>query len=471
MTIHTFSAGSSLNGVQFVPCDARVMLGLALNSMQNGSVIIDRGGIVLFLSDNLARLLGLDAGEQVGRHCADVIPGSRLEAVARSGAPELDVPFVLAGRERIVRRLPLRRKGRVLGVLGLVILVDKKELVGLEKSLERILKRADRDEDACAHGPGVRYGLDDFLGVSDAAQALRESVRKAAATDLSVLIEGETGTGKEIVAQSIHAAGARSGAPFIRISCANIPKDLMEAELFGYEGGAFTGARPEGSVGKLAQAASGTVFFDEIGEMPLDMQAKLLTVLEERSFYRLGGGAQERVDFRILSATNRRLLESVRKGEFREDLYYRISTVPLFIPPLRERKEDIVVLAEHFLAVSGAEAGIDDPSLSGEAALALLAYAWPGNVRELSHCLEYALLFRGGRVIGTADLPPRLREVAGQGTHADAPSLLRADKEEAERDTIRRALVACNGHKSRAAKLLGVHRSVLYRKMAALGLR
>lgn len=455
-----------------VPRDVRELLELALNSMRNGSIITDSEGTVLFMSDNLARLLALDAEAQIGRYCGEVVPGSRLREVARSGKAELDVPFTLAGQERIVRRLPLQRKGRIVGVLGLIILVGKKELGVLEKRLERILKLTDKDGDDQGGGPEIRYTLKHFLGVSEAARAVRESARKAAATELSVVIEGETGTGKEIIAQAIHAAGIRSGAPFIRISCANIPKDLMEAELFGYEGGAFTGARPEGGMGKFAQAAGGTVFLDEIGEMPLEIQAKLLNVLEERSFYRLGGGKQVRVDFRILSATNRRLLDCVRKGEFREDLYYRISTVPIYIPPLRDRKEDIVVLTEYFLAALGGVAEADAPVLSEAAAVALFTYPWPGNVRELAHCLEYALLFRGGRLIGPGDLPPYLLESTGKGpaVSGNARALLRADKEAAERESIRKALAACNGHKSRAARLLGIHRSALYRKMAALGI-
>lgn len=479
MKAYSFNSLNALRNMEFGSHGMREMLILALNSMRNGSIIIDHKGIVVFISDNLARLLELDAAAQAGRHCEDVIPGSRLHMVAANGTPELDVPFTLAGAERIVRRIPLKRRGEVQGVLGLMILVRKRELLLLEKRLDRMRKQSEThgaNEGDSGSEYGLRYSLRDFGGVGDASRKVREHALKAASTSLPVLLEGETGTGKEVIAQSIHVEGERRDAPFIRISCANIPGDLFEAELFGYEGGAYTGARAGGAQGKLSLASGGTVFFDEIGEMPLGMQAKLLNVLEEKSYYRLGGGERVQVDFRILCATNKRLIELVRASAFREDLYYRISTVPIYIPPLRERREDILPLARGITAGFGEEEG-SAVSLSEEATLVLVRYAWPGNVRELLHCLEYAFTFReDGNAIRPASLPPYLLEseppvqTGGPCAATEYPPL-REEKEEAERESIRKALATSKGHKGKAAKLLGIHRSALYRKMAALGLR
>jgi transcriptional regulator with PAS, ATPase and Fis domain len=283
-----------------------------------------------------------------------------------------------------------------------------------------------------------------------------------------VLILGECGTGKELFAQAIHHSSARRLHPFVRINCAAIPRDLLESELFGYDPGAFTGARAGGKPGKFELAHRGTIFLDEIGDMPLSMQPKILRVLEEREFERLGGTRVIRSDFRVIAATNRNLEEMMADGRFRRDLYYRLNVIPLPIPPLRQRRSDIALLSETLLSSLAAEANLPAIRLDDGARQALLDYDWPGNVRELSNVLERTLSRLGSDTIRPHDLPfyilqkPSLAP-AGDGSLGSVTS-------GAERLAVLAALEQCGYNKARAAEKLGIHRTLLYRKMRRHGI-
>lgn len=286
---------------------------------------------------------------------------------------------------------------------------------------------------------------------------------RVAARDTTVLIRGESGTGKDLVARAIHAASHRSKGPFVRVNCAAIPENLLESEMFGYEGGAFTGARREGKPGKFELAEGGTIFLDEIGDVSPAIQAKLLRVLQEREFERLGGTKTIHADVRIIAATNRDLEALMREGKFREDLYYRINVISIYLPPLRERNEDIWLLVDHILRRHESTGG-RTWKLSTECMDLFQRYRWPGNVRELENVLEYAVTLAGDtEVIALEHLPEYLRRLY--------PGTGRAKTKQAkERDMLLKALEAAGNNRSRAMKLLGISRRTFYKKLKKYGL-
>lgn len=310
----------------------------------------------------------------------------------------------------------------------------------------------------------------EMVGDSPAMQRLYKLIGQVAPADSTVLITGESGTGKELIAEAIHRHSPRAGARLVKVNCAAIPETLLEAEMFGYERGAFTGAL-ERRIGKFEFAAGGTIFLDEIGDLTLSTQAKLLRVLQDRVIERLGSNVTIPVDVRVLAATNRDLAEEVRQGRFREDLYYRLSVVVLRAPPLRERREDIPALAQFLLRRTAVRLKLPVPVISPEALEWLKAQTWPGNVRELEHCLERALVLSRGGLLTTQHL-----EAAAPPAPADPFDAVRLEEgfhaavERLERRLIERALAQAGGNRSRAAELLKINRRLLYDKMRQYGL-
>lgn len=292
-------------------------------------------------------------------------------------------------------------------------------------------------------------------------------IHKAKDSTISVLIEGESGTGKELVARAIHFNGRRSSGPFVAVNCAAIPHELLESEMFGHEKGAFTGATSR-KIGRFEQADGGTIFLDEIGELDLNLQAKLLRVLQEREIQRVGGDQTIKVDVRVVSATNRDLLRRSREGSFREDLYYRLGTFPIHLPPLRERREDILPLAEHFLRTFSEREGRGMEGFTRQAVKLIYDYPWPGNVRELEGAIERGVLMCEGTTMDVADLPMVVRAFA-DGEAPDLPdSSMFANRqtiipiEQLKEEAMQHALDLCNGNVSEAAQRLGISRSTMY---------
>ncbi len=312
------------------------------------------------------------------------------------------------------------------------------------------------------------FGLKQLLGRSAAMQRLREMIQQVAATDAAVLILGESGTGKELVAQAIHYGGRRADRTLVKVSCAALPEGLLESELFGHERGAFTGARDRRK-GRFELAHGGTLFLDEVGDLSPQTQAKLLRVLQEQEFERVGGTETIRVDVRLITATNRDLEGLVGEGSFREDLYYRLNVVPIRVPPLRERVEDIPILVAHFLRAFAERGGKPAPEVTGEALALLCRHSWPGNVRELQHVVESMLVFSTGDPIASRDLPPAIRGEARGSDPGDRAS--KATLRDLERQAIVRTLVATGGNKRKAAEILGIGLKTLYRKIQEFGLQ
>jgi two-component system response regulator GlrR len=310
---------------------------------------------------------------------------------------------------------------------------------------------------------GERLGLENIVGHSPAIKLVLAQVAQAAQSDANVYIEGASGTGKELIAKTLHVGSRRRSSPFVAVNCAAIPENLLESELFGHEKGAFTGAdrqRP----GLLAEAGGGTFFFDEISEMPITMQAKLLRVLEEREFYPVGGRSVVRLEARLVAATNRNLMEAVAQGRFREDLFYRIHVIPIRLPTLAERREDIPLLARHFLAKIVRETGKPVADISPEAMQKLMVYTWPGNIRELENVIECAVTLSDGPVIEAPNvLRDRPNAATGLPPFRDAKGIF-------ERQYLQQVLELSKGNVTQAAQLAGKYRADLYALLRKYGL-
>src|SRR5689334_2447490 len=336
----------------------------------------------------------------------------------------------------------------------------------LSKALEmRALREENRELKAEL---GRRYEFDNIIGRSEPMQEIFAAIERVAPTRATVLLAGESGVGKDLIARAIHFHSPRRDRPLVKINCTAIPENLMESELFGYEKGAFTGANTS-KPGKFEQADTGTVFLDEIGDVPAAIQVKLLRVLQEREFERLGSNVTRRIDVRVIAATNQDLRAALEQGTFREDLYYRLNVVPLNIPPLRERKEDIPFLAEHFVHKLAPDSGSKVESISDAAMEKLMQYHWPGNVRELENVIERSLVMCAGKQLDAADIKlenaPRPRPQSENHFLPEGMTL-----GQYEQELIREALRRADGNKSHAARLLGLTRNALRYRLTQMGL-
>jgi PAS domain S-box-containing protein len=442
---------------------------LIFNSIHNGAIVTDISGIVTHFNRPYGRFLGIEPDDQIGLHCTEVLDNTRMHIVAKTGKPEINRTHEVKGQNMVVQRIPIRKDGKVVAVFGQVMFKDIRDVQKLARELSLLESKVQHYEQELLNLRATRYTLESIIGKSRAIHALKQEALRAAVSKSPVLITGESGTGKELFAQAVHQAGARKLYPFVRINCAAIPKDLLESELFGYEKGAFTGANPGGKPGKFELAHRGTIFLDEISDLPMEMQPKLLRVLEDKEFERVGGNQVIRSDFRLIAASNQHLEELLTSGAFRRDLFYRLNVIRLHIPPLRDRREDIVELSRHLLKALAQEANLPLPSLDATTLKALIDYDWPGNVRELSNALERALASVDGDTIQPEDLPFHICQKR-QGAEAGKPASIREVQHQAEKEAIEYALRACAYNKSQAARRLGIHRTLLYKKMKKHGI-
>ncbi|MBI4799105.1 MAG: sigma 54-interacting transcriptional regulator [Desulfarculus sp.] len=448
------------------------LLRALLDNPYESQILVDKQGVVRFLSSHSEDLYGMTQAEAVGRQVRDLNPESQLPRVLRSGRAEIGQLLRMRGKERLVARLPLRdNEGRVIGAVGKLMSWHPQKIAKMARQLELLESRLSYYEQELRHLYRSRYTLDRYLGESKKVQDLRRAAAQAAASDLPVLITGETGTGKEILAHAIHQLSNRRDKALVRVNCASIPQELFESELFGYEGGAFTGAKRQGKPGKFELAQGGTIFLDEVGELPVAMQVKLLRVIQEGEVERVGGTRPLRLDFRVIAATNRDLRDMISAGGFRDDLFYRLNIFPLRPPGLREIAEDIPRLAYHILSQLKQRQGKAPKRIAPEAMEILTAYQWPGNVRELQNVLERAAVEAGEEAILAEHLPPEVRGAPRQA--APAPRELESLRQEMaryERRVLERALSLAQGNRTRAAGLLGIHRTGLYQKLKRHGL-
>ena len=429
------------------------MLTLIFNAISDGLIAVDNRLRITRLNRAAAEMLSLDMEAAVGNRLENVVrPDSALLRSIRNKKyfSSREITFHCeTGKKRYISSIQpvYNHSGHILGTI--ITMAGKQQVINIAKKIG---------------GNYAKYEFSDIKGKNPALLKQIELAKVAAKTNSRILIMGESGTGKELFAQAIHNFSNRKNGPFVAISCAAIPRDLIESELFGYRGGAFTGARREGQVGKFELAHKGTLFLDEVNGLPLDLQAKLLRVLQQNEITRLGDTQPIPIDVRVIAASNTDLLSEVENANFREDFYYRLNVVEITIPPLRERIDDLGVLIDHFMNRHCQEMGIKRPRISKEVLDIFKNYAWPGNVRELENCLERAILLSQGKVIRNVHIPERLwkRSVESWQT----PRSLKESYAEIVKVTLHR----CDGNISKAARELGISRSTLYRKMKEFGL-
>ena len=439
----------------------------AFNAMREGITIIDTDGIIVFGNTAYREFLNKEAGGDIGPiegyRLRDLRPGARLPDVLEKGEPILHLTRQEVEDFYFVNLYPIYRDGVLLGGLSVVTFLDdayraREELEAMEARSKQVLHRINKAN-------GARYTFDDIVAESPAGAQTKALAEKIAATDATVLLESESGTGKELYAQAIHNASLRREGVFVAINCANFNPNMLESELFGYVEGAFTGAKKGGKLGLFEAAAGGTLFLDEISEMDLGLQAKLLRVLQERRIRPVGGVKEIDVDVRVIAACNAGLPDYVDQGKFRKDLYYRLNTFPIHIPPLRERTGDIPALAAAILDQLSHK--LCRPfTLTDEAVRLLQAHSWPGNVRELRNVLEFSAYLTPSGVITCEAFPADLRRPAEHDAALPLVQRVRAfEKREIQRLLARNG-TSLEGKKKTAAQL-GISLASLYNKLNA----
>lgn len=439
-----------------------------LDNAYQGMALVDKDARIV--KWNYEKLLGIKEEDVLGKPVEEVIENTRLHIVVKTGEKELCDVQRIQGHDMIASRIPIIKDGEIIGAVGTVLFKDIKEVKDLAKKLKILENTVDKYKGEINKMYSAKYSFENIITQNEKMLKLKNIAKKAAASDSTLLIQGESGTGKEYFAHAIHNVSNRKYASFIRVNCAAIPHDLLESELFGYEGGAFTGAKKEGKIGKLELANEGTILLDEIGSMPYSMQAKLLRVLEEREFERIGGNTRIKIDIRIIASTNENLQTAVKEGRFRQDLFYRLNVVEIDIPPLRDRLDDIPILSEDILNQLVQKMGFSHKTVTDKANLALSLYNWPGNVRELRNVLERAANISSNNHINLEHLPDYINSSFRKDNNNEGTCLLKDKVAEAEINAIMEALKLANGSRTDAAKFLGIHRTALYKKIYSYGI-
>lgn len=436
-----------------------------LDPLYDGIVIVDHQGKIIYANEAHARITGLKVAEVVGKPVHQVVPTNSIEDVLESGESRIGVRTQVGQRTVVSNIVPIREGVEVVGAIS--VFRDITEVIQLKKELKRAQDARDNYRDQLQLlGQGDAATV---IGTNPQIQRAYSIALKSAKVNSTVMIRGESGTGKEIIAQFIHKNSDRKEKPFLAVNCAAFPESLLESELFGYAPGAFTGAAAKGKAGLFELADQGTLFLDEIGDVSQALQAKLLRILQTKEFKRVGGTEMQKVDVRILAATHRPLEEMIVKGEFRQDLYYRLNVIAIQLPPLRERKEDLHLFVDYFIDKLNDKLGTQIQGVSRDALELLFQYDYPGNLRELENILEQAQVMAEGERLEIRDLPAFLRE--GQladefviQTEGYFPTL-----EEMEKELIQRGLAFFHS-KSDLAEHLRISRATLYRKLKKYGL-
>ena len=454
-----------------------------INNPYEGVILVDKDGRIKYINALNQRFFSIKLKDYKNKHITDIIPNSGLHLTAKTGKEEIGKLLKINGENKVISRIPVLYKDKVYGAIGKIIFRNTREIEEVLKEYHKLQNEVKKYKNHIASLHEAKYTFEDMVGTAPAFLEAKKFAKKIAPTDSTVILLGESGTGKELFAHAIHLESHRKNGSFVKVNCASIPAELAESELFGYSEGAFTGALRTGKPGKFELADRGTIFLDEIGDLPLSLQAKLLRVLQEKEVERLGKSTPKKVDFRLICATNKNLKQMVEKNQFREDLYYRIFAVPIKIPPLRERKEDIEKLAYHFLSLIAADTEVRE--ISKEYLKILKAYSWPGNIRELKNVIELSVYRNEGKILLPSSLPTYIIEsvgsmheyVEGQETKIELDlneeefssdstiRTLKEELEEKEKEIIIKALKITKGNKTKTAELLGIHRTGLHKKL------
>jgi len=447
----------------------RVITDIIEKNPHIAAIIVDRDGIIRFINDTYLKALQLPIDEVIGQDIRKITPYSRTMKAIETGRPHLAYNWSIHGRQGVACSVPLFENDEIIGAFAYSIFLD----IWDQKLRNQVLNGIISNKEPYQEGFKTRYSFDSLIGKDPGFVNLKCVAQNIAYHDnVTVLITGESGTGKELFAQAIHEGSNRRAFPFVRVNCASIPHNLMESELFGYEEGAYTGARRGGKAGKLELAHNGTVFLDEIGELPLSMQSKLLIFLQERELERLGSNRPIRVNVRIIAATNRNLEKMMHEDKFREDLYYRLNVIRIEVPPLRLRKGDIPLLVQHFMANINQKLCLSIEQISDQAMELLMQHSWPGNVRELENVIE-----RGMILADLEDMSVLMPRHLSFSPVQDSPQWdeeaeddsreikdLKTLVSEFEKKVILQVLRDTKGDKIQAAKYLNINLSSLYRK-------
>ncbi|MGC7873081.1 sigma 54-interacting transcriptional regulator [Desulfosporosinus sp. SYSU MS00001] len=438
-------------------------LEVVLNTAYDGLIVVNEKGTVTMTNQAFANFFNKSPEEMIGKHIQDIYENPKFTDVLVTGQPVHGYIHDLNGHEIIASRIPITQEGKIVGALGKVVFKDVNELYALTKKVNSLRSELDYYKKTILEKNFSALEL--LKGKNPRMVSLVQIALRVAKSESTVLLRGESGTGKELFAQLLHMESLNKDGPFIKVNCAAVPGNLLESELFGYEEGAFTGARKGGKIGKFELADGGTLFLDEIGDMEMAMQVKLLRVLQEREIERLGSNKPRKIHVRLIAATNRDLETMIREKQFREDLYYRLNVVTLTIPPLRDRIEDLDALIDTFIKKFNLQFAQSVTSISEETRNVFLNYRWPGNVRELENIIERAFNMLDGSEVQLKHLPNYLQILAGNETRHFSGGSLESILDAVEKEALIYALDAANGNKVQAAKSLGLSRAGLYKKL------
>lgn len=454
------------------PADPRNLVNffeLILNNVYSGIIVCDTDAKIVFMNAVYADLIGINRSDAIGCEINKFFPYSRLREVMKTGRAELGQKCRLkTDTPLLVNRIPLRYEGKTTGVILQTVFRDYKHFTDLLARLNLLEKEVKYFKEGLDTVLSARYNFQSIIGQSKAIREAKDLTRHYAKSEAPVLVTGPTGAGKELFSHAVHSESARRGGPFVSVNCAAIPRELLESELFGYESGAFTGASKKGKPGQIELAHEGTFYLDEIGDLPLPAQAKLLRILDTKMLDKLGSVKSKHVDFRLVAATNKDLADMIKRRRFRDDLFYRLNTMTVKIPPLAERKEDIPLLVDHFLET------LDKRNLSvtDEAMADLMGYSWPGNIRELKNIVERAVSLVDKDVITQDQLPQEMLKNCDEPVIVSESSntLLADEIARFEAAVLQKRLAANNGNMAKTAKSLGISRSTFYEKCKRLNL-
>lgn len=433
--------------------------------------VFDKEGRYTYVNPSWMNHIRTQIGEEIktedilGKKVTDIIPDSKVYSVLKYGVPITGEYIPSSGT--FVSYIPrFSKDGAVNGCYIYVIIPEMDVAKSLSKKIDSLSNELEFYKSELSKTRGARYNLDNIIGKSDAVVKLKKEIMKAANTASTVLIEGETGTGKELIAHAIHAKSQRYAQNFVPVNCSAVPMELMESEFFGYASGAFTGASKKGKIGKFQLADKGTLFLDEVNLLPMAMQPKFLRVLQEREIDPVGGDESIPIDIRLIAASNISLEKLVESRDFRQDLYFRVNVIKISVPPLRDRIEDIPLLVEHLIKRLNEQLGMFIKGIDPEVLNIFETYDWPGNIRELQNVLEGAMNAASSPILEMENFERFLERINGRAyIYKAAHNKLRESKADLERDMLLSAIEKNGGNKAKASRDLGISRSVLYRKL------
>ncbi|AYF54262.1 sigma-54-dependent Fis family transcriptional regulator [Clostridium novyi] len=442
--------------------NTREVLNTILDISYDGIVVVNKNGFITMLSRAYADFLQVDREDVIGEHVTNVIENTRAHIVVKTGITEFAEIQKIREKYIIVTRIPIIQNGEVQGALEKVLFRDIKDFNLLYNKIGNMKTNIRKYNEEHRKSNSAIYCFDNIIGDSSKLQRAKNLAKKAALTESNVLLIGESGTGKELFAHAIHKESHRKYGNFVKVNCSAIPRELLELELFGHQEGFFTGVKKEYKIGNFQLASGGTIFLDEIGDMPLYMQGKILKVLQEKQVKKIGA-----IDIRVIATTNKNLSKMVREGKFREELYYRLNVININIPSLRERPKDIVTLTNYLLEKICKKLQKEVQGVSSKAMDRLQSYSWHGNVRQLENVIERAVnMVEYNGKIKIEHLP---QEITGKITKFSVEKLEDVMKK-TEKETILNALRAFDGNKTQTAKALNISRTTLYEKMTKHGI-